>query len=87
MRKHSGYHANCSCLVKEFLFRCEVFFLHSQASKSKPRFFCKVSTFYPFGNCMCTKNTNILAQMKTNCFLFTSKKKLKQLCNPVFHFQ
>lgn len=87
MRKHSGYHANCNCLVKEFLFQCEVLFLRSQASKSKPKFFCKVSTFYPFGSCMCTKNINFLAQMKSNCLLFPSKKKLKRLCNSFFYFQ
>lgn len=86
MRKHSGYYANCNCLVKELLFQCEVLFLHSMASKSKPRFFYKISTFYPFGSCVCTTNTNFLAQ-RTNCLLFTSKKKLKQLRNAVFYFQ
>jgi len=54
-------------------------FLHSQASKTKPRFFCKVSTLYPFGSCICTKSINFLAQMKSSCLLFHNKKKLKQL--------
>lgn len=79
MRKHSGNHANCNCLVKEFLFQCGVLFLHSQASKSKPRFFGKVSTLYAFGSCVCTKSINFLAQMKRNRLLFHNKKKLKQL--------
>lgn len=87
MREHSGDHANCNCLVKEFLFQYEVLFLQSQASKCKPRLFCKVSKFYPFGSCMHTKSINFLAQMKISCLLFTSKKKLKQLSNAIFHFQ